>query len=147
MAGSIRVEIDKRRLKRSSKVMNIVTSFAVGAIINQITEDARAFAPVDEGELKDSIRGRKTNPFGGFVLAEAPHAAATEFGSNPHPIEPKEARFLHFFVDGVEVFTLHVDHPGTPAQPFLRPAFQKSQDDFGVFRAMGKDFLRRLRGR
>lgn len=45
-----------------------------------------------------------------------------EFGTKPHTIEPDTAGALRFRVDGVEVITQHVDHPGTEPRAFMRPA-------------------------
>jgi hypothetical protein len=47
-----------------------------------------------------------------------PIAAFVTRGTQPHEIVPVYAKSLHFFVGGDEVFTQHVDHPGTVANPF-----------------------------
>jgi HK97 gp10 family phage protein len=72
--------------------------------------------------------------FGCYV----PYAAAVEFGSNPHVIEPDPERTyvagklrtnpsLRFTLgDGKqEVFAKRVMHPGTEPQPFMRPAIEQ----------------------
>lgn len=51
------------------------------------------------------------------VGTDLEYAAAHEFGA---VIRPRNARFLHFFVDGHEVFTKGPVE--IPARPFLRPA-------------------------
>lgn len=73
---------------------------------------------------------------------EIQHSAAgfMEFGTAPHEIEPVQANVLHFTLErtpvtggavppktqgppmtaSIEVFTDHVDHPGTPALMFVQ---------------------------
>lgn len=50
------------------------------------------------------------------------YAVVMEYGSRPHVIEPDDADVLKFTVDGVTVYTDHVDHPGTEPQPYMQPA-------------------------
>lgn len=49
-------------------------------------------------------------------------------GTQPHEIEPVVANALHFFVDGNEVYTQHVDHPGTSANPYNQRAWEAQRD-------------------
>lgn len=57
------------------------------------------------------------------------YASYVEFGTGPHPITPDDADVLHFEDDGEEVFATRVMHPGTPAQPFLRPAMRRTRSN------------------
>jgi len=51
-----------------------------------------------------------------------------EYGSPAHPIDPCKAKFLHFVGDdGEEVFTKHVDHPGTKPYGMVRVTNAKAQ--------------------
>lgn len=93
---------------------------------NEVAAVARAMAPRVTGTLARSIRvfpiQLGQNP-SAYVAAEAPYALAVHEGTAPHPIDPVNARVLRFpSKAGVIVFTPHVDHPGTVAQPFLRDA-------------------------
>lgn len=45
-----------------------------------------------------------------------------EYGTDPHTIRADDAEYLHFYIDGEEIFIKEVDHPGTQAQPYMRPA-------------------------
>lgn|SRR3990167_3695060 len=67
----------------------------------------------------------------GFICpvgAYAPYAAAVEYGTTPHEIKPKAEGtgrndpHLRFKVDSEIVYTKRAWHPGTDAQPFMRPA-------------------------
>lgn len=51
-----------------------------------------------------------------------------EFGAQPHSIGPHKARMLRWFDSKGPIFARVVAHPGIPAEPFLRPAFDESQD-------------------
>jgi HK97 gp10 family phage protein len=49
-----------------------------------------------------------------------------ETGVGRHDIGPKNSSVLRFIDEGELVFTRLVDHPGMPAQPFLRPALDEN---------------------
>lgn len=88
--------------------------------------------------LKKSIR---THVAGnrGFWYSEAPHAMFVEKGTKAHRIEgelvffwpPSPGNPKGWFVwskDGFDNYTpkgAYVNHPGTEAQPFLEPAYQR----------------------
>lgn len=93
---------------------------------NEVAAVGRALAPRVTGELARSIRVYPiqlgVNP-SAYVEANAPYALFVHEGTGPHPIDPVNARVLRFPAkSGFIVFTPHVDHPGTAAQPFLRDA-------------------------
>lgn len=58
------------------------------------------------------------------------YARIHEFGG---VITPKRARFLHFFIDGKEIFTKYVV---IPARPYFWPAVESGKR--GAFEAMGE---------
>jgi len=76
-----------------------------------IAVDAIRNAPVDTTLLSRSIR---YYPSARRVIADTEYAAAVESGSGPHLIHNAWGR------EGVTV-----EHPGGPAQPYLRPAAYK----------------------
>lgn len=80
-------------------------------------------------EVVESGRERVTVAVG----TNLEYAAVHEFGAT---ITPKRAQFLHFTVNGEEVFTKSVT---IPARPYLRPAFDSQQ------RAAIEDFKAALR--
>jgi HK97 gp10 family phage protein len=92
---------------------------------NEFKEEARLNVPVDDGDLRASIRVT-TRSKGGTVYASlkaggkrAPHAHLVEFDTGAHKITAKPQHALAF--NGIAVN--EVDHPGTKAQPYMRPAF------------------------
>ena len=98
---------------------------ALRAGANEFKKDAQAKVPVDEGDLRRSIR-TTTRAKKGTVYAalkvggkRAPHAHLVEFGTAAHKIMAKKGSALAFKGQAVR----EVDHPGARAQPFMRPAF------------------------
>jgi hypothetical protein len=89
-------------------------------VVNEIADDARRRVPLDTGELHDSIRTTYVNRHG-RVWVGTDHWAPTEYGSAPHVIRARHKRVLHNRDTG-EFFGPVVHHPGTPEQPFMRPA-------------------------
>lgn len=69
-------------------------------------------------QLAEKWTGRHTVEVG----TDKEYGIYMEYGTKPHTIEPDTADALRFRVDGVEVVTQHVDHPGTEPRPFMRPA-------------------------
>jgi hypothetical protein len=95
-----------------------------GVSVKKITEatadDARAGCPIDSSDLVDSIGTRYPGKLRGVVVVGTDHWRATEYGSAPHIIRAHGPYSLHS--DDGEYFGPVVHHPGTPAQPFMRPA-------------------------
>lgn len=94
------------------------------ALVEEIADECRRGCPVDSGEMRESIRTTYT-PGVGLVWVGTDHWAPTEYGSEDHEITPKGPGYpLRFFwpVRGDWVAFWRVHHPGTPAQPFMRPA-------------------------
>lgn len=85
-----------------------------------VVEEAKRRVPVDTGELKASIHAEPVTGRTVTVRASADHAAAVELGTGPHIIEPDTKQALYW--PGAAHPVKRVYHPGTPAQPYLRPA-------------------------
>lgn len=85
---------------------------------------AKQLAQVKTGRLRSSIQSRfEDGGLTGIVEARAAHAAYVEYDTRPHIIRPKTAKMLRFKNRrGEWVFAKQVMHPGTKAQPFMRPA-------------------------
>jgi hypothetical protein len=86
---------------------------------------------LDSGTLSQSMKWEDQE--GTLTIGSAdprgPIAAYVTRGTVPHEIVPVYANFLHFFVGGEEVFTQHVDHPGTTANPFHIVAWEARRDE------------------
>ena len=96
---------------------------------SRIQASAQEKAPVKTGVLKESIQ-YKVNGGTLTIEATAPYAEFQEFGTatrgefpkGPYIIRPKKAKYLVFSIDGKQIRTKKVIHPGIPAHPYLRPA-------------------------
>jgi len=102
---------------------------------NSMVADMQAIVPVDTGNLKMSIkvvvmsRGRLAI---GPDTVLAPYAWDVEFGTKPHVIEAKPGKMLRFQAGGKVIYTRKVNHPGTRAQPYVRPVVQNWVDRLGT---------------
>lgn len=95
-------------------------------IVEDVADDARRGCPVDTGELLESI-GTAYLPSVGFVYVGTDHWAPTEYGADPHPIDSHGPWPLRNRETG-QVFGQHVNHPGNPAQPFMRSALYRIRE-------------------
>lgn len=93
------------------------------AAINHAADTARRLCPVDTGALISTIEGEADRSSMDCRLsagdAVVDYAAVVELGGRPHQITSHGNYPLR---DGAgHVFGRTVQHPGTPAQPYLRP--------------------------
>jgi len=91
-----------------------------------ITQEIAKNAPVDTGRLRGSINFQVTPK--GITISMVDYALYVEFGTLPHKIRPKNKKALKFKMGDKTVITKEVDHPGTDAQPFIRPVFFNDLD-------------------
>ncbi len=86
------------------------------------------------GALTRSIRrggvGWHGKELRGEVTSGVHYGKYVEQGTRPHPIVARRARVLHFIVDGKEMFTPQVWHPGSRPYPFLGPAVLRTEGEF-----------------
>lgn len=93
----------------------------------KVEQEAKEIAPVGSGYYRNNIGfDGKTR-----VIANAEYSAVLEYGSKPHVIEPKSAKFLHFQKDGKDIFAKIVHHPGTKPLAIMRKAALKVQKQVG----------------
>jgi HK97 gp10 family phage protein len=98
---------------------------ALDKIAAAIAEDARALAPVRNGRLKASIF-HDTVGLTARIGTDVTYWRYVEYGTGPHIIRPSTAKAL--FWEGAAHPVAYVRHPGTPAQPFLRPALLQTRE-------------------
>ena len=97
-----------------------------------VEASAKEYSPVGvyakgTGRVGGNLKGSITHTAGaesGRVGTNVDYAPHVEFGTRPHVIKVKNAKILS---DGVSFFGKEVNHPGTAAQPFLRPAADKNR--------------------
>lgn len=107
----------------------------VDRITNRIVALASLKAPVDTGNMRRSIGQEPIRVFAtrveSGVEVTANYAAAVENGSGPRVIRPRRKKALKFEIGGRTVFAKSVNHPGTRARPFLRPAAEQAAREHG----------------
>ena len=96
---------------------------ALTAACKIVQTDAKADCPVDQDELRPSIV-YKVFTDDAKVGTNVDYAPHVEFGTKAHTIKVKSAKVL---TDGKKFFGKVVNHPGTVAQPFLRPALDNNR--------------------
>jgi len=92
--------------KLSGQVLNKRTGALQSSIFQEVSDERTAIiATVSAGK-------------------DVPYAAIHEYGgvTKPHDIYPKNAKALHFFIGGKEVFAKVVHHPGSkmPERSYMR---------------------------
>jgi HK97 gp10 family phage protein len=96
---------------------------ALTAACKIVQSDAKPLAAIDTGALRGSIT-YKVSANDGKVGTNVEYAPHIEFGTKAHTISVKSAKVLS---DGKSIFGKTVKHPGTSAQPFLRPALDRNR--------------------
>ena len=117
-------------LKEAAKNSEITTQEVLVHSANYLKTEMEARVPVDTGRLKQSIQVRVSGKRI-TVGPDTPYAEYVEFGTAPHVIKPKKSNVLAFQAGGRTVIVRSVNHPGTKAQPFVRPAFEAWVDTLG----------------
>lgn len=93
----------------------------VAAVSADVREDAGRHAPRDTGDLKGSYRVERHGKLTTWVGSHLDYGSYVELGTKPHIIKIKTKKVLYNNRTG-QFFGKIVHHPGTRAQPHLRPA-------------------------
>lgn len=94
-----------------------------------IETDAKTICPLKTGELKNSI-DHEVRGLTARIGTNSGYGLYVELGTNPHVIRATNATVLANKETG-QVFGPVVHHPGTKAQPFLRPALYRKRGAAG----------------
>lgn len=101
---------------------------------NYIKADMEQRAPVRTGRLRQSI-AITVDGSGVKIGPHTEYAAFVEFGTKPHVIEARNKKALAFMMGNTRVVVKRVNHPGSRAKPFVRPAFEDWVNTLGVLAA------------
>lgn len=137
----MRIELVEELTKELSEAMAAAVSDAVIAAAARIEGRAKEMAPVDTGNLRNSIQHRQTGRFEAEVAAHAEYAAAVEFGTGifsvapgadhqPIVIKPRQAKALYW--PGAKHPVRQVRQLGQPARPYLVPAAEEERQRFAA---------------
>jgi len=125
-AGRITVRLDPAlRVELDEAIQPILDQVAA-----EVEQDIKRNAPVDSGELVRSVRRR-----GNIITISAPHWHFVEYGTEPHIIRPRTKQALWW--PGARHPVKMVRHPGTQAQPFIRPAALRQRRLRGITVSVG----------
>lgn len=127
MAGGYfvgRVRYDQPKRVIVANIRNLVRP-KIDDVAEEVYQDIRRNAPVDTGKLVGSISRN-----GQTITIKAKHWHYVEYGTQPHIIRPRVKRAL-WWPDAPHPVG-RVFHPGTRAQPFIRPAATRQRILRGV---------------
>lgn len=85
-----------------------------------ILNDAQHLVPKRTGRLRDSLRAEVHEKVLRVGSLDVNYATDVEMGTSPHVIKPRFKQALYW--PGADHPVKRVNHPGTRAQPYLRPA-------------------------
>ncbi|WP_030917306.1 HK97 gp10 family phage protein [Streptomyces sp. NRRL B-24720] len=103
-------------------VRNAITRY-LHKLGREIQNDMERMAPVRTGRLRAGTYYEVNHGQLRVGVRNVPYWSTVEFGSGPHEITPSTKQALHW--PGALHPVNRVWHPGTPAQPFIRPALYK----------------------
>lgn len=155
MKKFIELDIDLRKLDRLARgfkdYRRALATELKAALVDTLTDIERVAkekCPVKTGRLRASITPAVHTLTEGYVGTNVEYAADVEYGTRPHTITAKTANALRFEKGGTPakyvqtksgkfrrkagtpgqvVFAKSVQHPGTPAQPYLEPAYRAGE--------------------
>ena len=103
---------------------------AVGKMLEHLGEDiltdARRFVPVATGRLRESLDSEVNERVLRVGSRDVKYSVYVELGTAPHVIRPKTKKALYW--EGAAHPVAKVNHPGTTASPYLRPALLKPRE-------------------
>jgi HK97 gp10 family phage protein len=146
--ASATTRIDTRQYERGlRRVLGRMSDEVRRAVVQtgvDVQNRARELCPVDTGRLRSSIVHRTEGggrSVGVVIGTNVSYAADVEYGTKPHVILPKNKKALYW--PGASHPVSKVNHPGTRAQPFMRPAVEMTP----IFFSRNIDRIRLGRGR
>ena len=118
-----------------SKVINVVNQ-----VLEEAQQELQATAPKDTGFYANNMKVERAEKIGSIIQGRVYNDSTVytsdgreyslgeilEYGTKPHLITPVNANYLHFNINGKDVFTKLVHHPGTLPQPHWQPVYDKS---------------------
>lgn len=131
MAGEIEIRADLKgtreaiqRLRRIGADVDGIKKRAAEAGGEVIRADANRNAPGPHIVMDTKVKGSRVQVEIG-PDEEHWYYLFFETGAVEHGIKPKNRKLLRFFDDDQEIFARVVQHPGMPADPYLRPALDE----------------------
>jgi hypothetical protein len=98
----------------------------IHGVADRIADDMRHAVPVDTGRLRSTIKARHMR-LKSKIWIGTTYWAHVEYGTRPHEIRSHGNYPLRNPRTG-QVFGRRVWHPGTSAQPYIRPSVYRVRD-------------------
>ena len=105
----------------AKKSVEIIT----GIVAENIVSDAKFLAPLDNGDLKQSIHLVEMDKYSYKIVAGAPYAAYMEFGTGGLVDVPIELKDVAIQFKGKGIRQVNIE-----PRPYLYPAWKKGQKDY-----------------
>ena len=137
-------ELDAFLSQLPAKLEKNIMRGSMRAAAVPVAAQAKQNVSVVSGLMRDGIKiktGSKNGVVKARVVVTGKHAHAAgwvEYGTAAHHIKPKSAQSLFF----AGIFSTGIDHPGSSAKPFLRPALDSRATEAVV--AAGEYIKKRL---
>lgn len=142
MTMELRVETEelRRAIAAGPKVLEKHMADAIGRNVLEMSRSARRKAPKASSQLVNSIGTAMVSPYEGLVVAGTDYARMVEEGTDVGGFPPEQT-----ILDWIKVRRIQPDDPsmdqedlayvmarsialkGTPAQPFMAPAFEDNK--------------------
>ncbi len=125
-----RVNWNSREADRILRSSGGPVSLEMRAKAHRVEAEQKRLCAVDTGATRNSIHVREgRDEAGSFweVGSDLETALWLELGTRPHVIRPKDKQALSW--PGGEHPVKEVHHPGTKAQPFIRPSVEILRND------------------
>ena len=130
--GRAQLVLDNAQMRAVLTGRNSAAVQLVQKAQRQTLTRAKITSPVDSGALRNSHLAEPIKVSGGKVTTEISaeggakqqYAMHVHEGTRPHVIKPRRKKVLSWKGPEGRVFASSVNHPGTPARPWLRRALQ-----------------------
>jgi HK97 gp10 family phage protein len=121
------VEDFKASLAKYTQAVSNGIKDVVAATANSIADDAKSNT---SGELADSINAEIADDgLSATITTNSEYAAYVEYGVQIPDIKTKNAKALHFEVDGKDVFAKSAKGHRVEPKPFMNSAFEGNRQD------------------
>lgn len=137
--GRAQLVLDNAQMRAVLTGRNSAAVQLVQKAQRQTLTRAKITSPVDSGALRNSHLAEPIKVSGDKVTTEISaeggakqqYAMHVHEGTRPHVIKPRRKKVLSWKGPEGRVFASSVNHPGTPARPWLRNALQSTAPRLG----------------
>jgi hypothetical protein len=126
MTDTFGIEVDLSQLGALAGKCRSALSRAFRDTALDLWGNVREEAPVRHGRLAGSFELEQVGDLDYRIRSAVKYALAVQEGTQPHDIIPQQAKALRFEIGGQVIFAKRVRHPGTPANPYIDRAIDRT---------------------